>query len=187
MVYFRFLKTGSLDNAIGEFSLAQLLWVMAYWTMLCSTNMVCIRKNFSHFCLHRSSLSLFFWWGGGGVKNETVFPLAILEDEMIIANTALAICIYILISNARSWNNCLLVCLARSLGECNCKRDKYASRENANARKDTRRIQQDTVFLVDVSTAWLVAYVQVKKELDEPKLRRTVRKKVSLLRSLPLL
>ena len=50
---------------------------------------------------------------------------------------------------------------------------KYASWENANARKDTRRVQKDTVLLVDVSTTLHVAYVQVTKELEKLKKPKT--------------
>ena len=46
----------------------------------------------------------------GGVFNKTIVPLALVEYEMIIANSATrtlpAICIYHFISDARSRNNC---------------------------------------------------------------------------------
>ena len=40
--------------------------------------------------------------------DKTIIPLALVGDEMIIANSALraSLAIYHLISNARSWNNC---------------------------------------------------------------------------------
>ena len=40
--------------------------------------------------------------------NKTIIPLALVEYEMIIANSALraSLAIYHLISNSRSWNNC---------------------------------------------------------------------------------
>ena len=39
---------------------------------------------------------------------KTIIPLALVGNEMIIANSALraSLAIYHLISNARSWNNC---------------------------------------------------------------------------------
>ena len=42
-----------------------------------------------------------------GVFNETIIPLALAGYEMIKANSALraSLAIYLLISNARSWNN----------------------------------------------------------------------------------
>ena len=42
------------------------------------------------------------------VFNKTIFQLALVGYEMIIANSALraSLAIYHLISNARSWNNC---------------------------------------------------------------------------------
>ena len=42
------------------------------------------------------------------VFNKTITPLALVEYEMIIANSLLlaSLAIYHLISNARSWNNC---------------------------------------------------------------------------------
>ena len=44
------------------------------------------------------------------VFNKTIIPLALVGYEMIIANSALraSLAIYHLISNARSWNNCLI-------------------------------------------------------------------------------
>ena len=43
------------------------------------------------------------------VVNKIIIPLALVGYEMIIANSALraSLAIYHLISNARSWNNCL--------------------------------------------------------------------------------
>ena len=46
---------------------------------------------------------------GRGIFNETIIiPLALVEYEMIIANSALltSLAIYHLISTACSWNNC---------------------------------------------------------------------------------
>ena len=45
-----------------------------------------------------------------GVFNKTIIPLALVGYEMIIANSAprASLAIYHLISNAPSWNNCLL-------------------------------------------------------------------------------
>ena len=42
-----------------------------------------------------------------GVFNKTIIPLALVGYEMIIANSALltSLAIYLLISNAHSWNN----------------------------------------------------------------------------------
>ena len=44
----------------------------------------------------------------GAFFNKTIIPLALVENEIIIANSALRalLAIYHLISNARSWNNC---------------------------------------------------------------------------------
>ena len=44
------------------------------------------------------------------VSNKTVIPLALVGYEIIIAHSALraSLAIYHLISNLRSWNNCLL-------------------------------------------------------------------------------
>ena len=46
-------------------------------------------------------------WYFVGVFNKTIIPLALAGDEMIIASSALrtSLAIYLLISNAHSWNN----------------------------------------------------------------------------------
>ncbi len=45
-----------------------------------------------------------------GVFNKTVIPLALVGYEIAIAYSALraSLAIYLLISNTRSWNNCLV-------------------------------------------------------------------------------
>ena len=42
-----------------------------------------------------------------GVSNKTIIPLALVGYEMILANSALraSLAFYLLVSNARSWNN----------------------------------------------------------------------------------
>ena len=52
-----------------------------------------------------------------GVFNKTIIPLALVGYEMIIANSALraSLAIYHLISNAPSWNNCLLSNIINSI------------------------------------------------------------------------
>ena len=94
--YHLLLKTGSLDNANREFSLAEPSWYMTHYTM--------IYKNGERMRDFLGPSFLYF----GGVFNQTIIPLALVGYEMIIANSALraSLAIYHLISNARLWNNC---------------------------------------------------------------------------------
>ena len=70
---------------------------MSYYTM--------IYKNGERM---RDLLGLFIFIYFGGAFNKTIIPLALVGNEMIIANSALraSLAIYHFISNARSWNNC---------------------------------------------------------------------------------
>jgi len=47
----------------------------------------------------------------GGVFNKTIIPLSLVGYEMIIINSALraSLALYHLISNACSWNNCIII------------------------------------------------------------------------------
>ena len=86
--YHFLLKTGSSDNAIGEFSLAQPSWVTSHYTMLYKYGKH-TRDFFGRFYCY-FSLVLYIL---GGAFNKTIIPLTLVGYEMIIAN-------------ARSWNNC---------------------------------------------------------------------------------
>ena len=63
-----------------------------------------MRDFFGPFCFYCSPSFLYF----GGVFNKTIIPLALVGYEMGIANSVqcASMAIYLLISNARSWNNC---------------------------------------------------------------------------------
>ena len=125
------LKTGSLDNAIQEFSLAQPSWIMSHYTMRVhedEVNRKCFCKLSHSVCSYKVKLGRFmyhsvssykiklgrfvqiylalFW----GVFNQTIIPLAFVGYEMKMASSALlaSSAIHRLISNERSWNKCLI-------------------------------------------------------------------------------
>ena len=101
-IYTILLETGSLDNAIREFSLAKPSWYMSHYTMIYKNG-----ERMRDFWVSLFLLQFSFLYFGG-VSNKTIIPLALVGYEMIIANSALraSLAMYHLISNARSWNNC---------------------------------------------------------------------------------
>ena len=95
------LKTGSLDNVVRKFLLAQPSWVMSPYTMLCKygnqTRDVCgvlvlVQSNFLYF---------------GGFFNKTIIPFALVGFEIGYSQLGPTGLIgYLLSHNARSRNNC---------------------------------------------------------------------------------
>ena len=87
------------------------LAAMVYDPFYHGREMVTIKLSSGCFCTAKSVIScniscvcVFFF------SNNKIIPLALVGDEMIKANLALcaSLAIYHLISNAHSWNNCLI-------------------------------------------------------------------------------